>query len=74
MSYKYSDYYQFYLWISDSCQEEDISLCHDSVSQENLVGKKISGKVEVELYSEMNTQLIRTPSDVLDTSTCISEE
>ena len=67
-------YYQFYLWISDSCQEEDISLCHDSVSQDNLVGKKISGKVEVELYSDMHVDLIRTPSDDLDTSTCIIEE
>ena len=68
------DYYQFYLWISDSCQEDDILLCHDKVTQDDLMGKKISGKVEVELYSDMNVPLVRTPSDELDVSTCVNEE
>ena len=68
------DYYQFYLWISDSCQEEDISLCRDKEMQDSLLGKKISGKVEVELYSNMKTELVRTPSDMLDTNTCVNGE
>lgn len=67
------DYYQFYLWLSDSCQEEDISLCNDVPTQENLLGKKLSGKIEVELYSQAKNDLVRSPKEELDTSTCILE-
>ena len=66
------DYYQFYLWLSDSCQEEDITKCQGYESQTQLLGKKISGKIEVELYSQKRVPLVRHPSDVLDTTTCIS--
>lgn len=65
------DYYQFYLWISDSCQEEDITKCPGYETQENLLNKQISGKIEVELYSKTKIDLVRTPSDVLDVTTCI---
>ena len=65
------DYYQFYMWLSDSCQEEDISLCRNSVDQSYLLNKKISGKIEVELYSKVKKELVRTPSDSLDYNTCI---
>ena len=68
------DYYQFYLWLSDSCQEEDISLCKDVPTQENLLGKKLSGRIEVELYSQTKNELVRNPNEELDTSTCIHEE
>ena len=66
------DYYEFYLWLSDSCQDDDLSNCIDSVSQNDLVGKKISGKVEVELYSGIKKELVRKPSDDLNTDVCIN--
>ncbi len=66
------DHYDFYMWLSDSCQEEDILLCKNHPSQDNLMNKKISGKIEVELYGDDKSALVRTPSDVIDTSTCIS--
>ena len=66
------DYYQFYLWISDSCQEEDITKCIGYETQEQLTNKQISGKIEVELYTQTKVELIRTPSEELDTTTCIT--
>lgn len=68
------DYFEFYLWLSDSCQEEDISLCTDNVYQNNLLNKKFSGKIEVELYGGEKKELDRNPSDELDISTCISSQ
>ncbi len=65
------DYYEFYLWLSDSCQEDNLSDCKGSVSQNSLLGKKISGKVEVELYTKTKRELVRKPADVLDTNSCI---
>ncbi len=64
------DYFEFYLWLSDSCQEDSLNDCKNSISQNNLLGKKISGKVEVELYSKNKKELVREPSDTLDSSTC----
>lgn len=66
------DYYEFYMWLSDSCQEDSIALCKDVVNQNNLVGKKLSGRIEVELYSKSKLELKRKPSDIIDTSTCIN--
>ncbi len=66
------DYFEFYLWLSDSCQEEDISLCTNPVYQNDLLGKKLSGKIEVELYGGEKKELVREPSETLDSSTCIS--
>ena len=68
------DYYQFYLWLSDSCQEEDLALCSNVQTQENLLGKKLSGKIEVELYSQSKNAVVRNPSDEIDRTTCIHEQ
>ena len=65
------DYYEFYLWLSDSCQEEDISMCDNYVYQNNLLNKKLSGKIEVELYAGTKKELVREPSSELDLNTCI---
>ena len=68
------DHYDFYLWLSDSCQEDSISKCENSESQNFLLGKRLSGQIEVELYSKTKLELVRNPSDELDTSTCIVSE
>lgn len=66
------DDYQFYLWLSDSCQD-DISTCisnNNLVDQSSLVGKNLSGKIEVELYTEGKKELVRNPKSSLDVTTC----
>lgn len=65
------DHYEFYMWFSDSCQEEDISKCN-IIDQSNLLNKDISGKVEVELYGKGKKELIRNPREELDYNTCIN--
>lgn len=68
------DHYEFYLWLSDSCQEEDLTKCINiAEDQSNLLNKKISGKIEVELYKESKKELVRTPSEVLDLKNCMKE-
>ena len=67
------DHYDFYMWISDSCQEENILECKQSESQTNLLGKNISGKIEVELYGGNKKILERTPEEKLDINTCNNE-
>lgn len=67
------DSYEFYMWLSDSCQSEDVSECLEVESQENLIGKKISGKVQVELYADKGEMLVRKPSKVLNVNNCITE-
>ena len=64
------DKYDFYLWVSDNCQDKDILKCDDLGDQSFLMGKKLYGKVEVELYSSDKKNLVRKKHDVLDTSTC----
>lgn len=64
------DKYDFYLWVSDNCQDKDILKCDDLGDQSFLMGKKLHGKVEVELYSSDKKNLVREKHDVLDTSTC----
>ena len=44
----------------------------DEIDQTNLLGKKIKGKIEVELYGPGKKALVRKPSDELDSSTCIT--
>ncbi len=66
------DHYDFYLWISDSCQEEDILQCRNKENQENLMNKILKGKIEVELYGEEKKELVRTPSEELDSNTCLT--
>lgn len=69
------DHYVFYLWLSNSCQEEDLTQCSIPVEdQSNLLNKKLSGKIEVELYGERKSKLIRQASEILDESTCLIED
>lgn len=64
------DHYEFYMWISDSCQEDNISNCKDIESQKNLLNKQIKGKIEVELYTGIKIELERNPQEILDINTC----
>lgn len=69
------DYYQFYIWISDSCQSGNISDCLFGVEdQSSLLNRKLKGKVEVELYANSKEVLIRKPSDTLHVDTCNSKD
>lgn len=64
------DQYDFYMWLSDSCQNNDLSECQDSPVQDELLGKKIKGKIEIELYADTKVENTRKPSASLDKSTC----
>ena len=68
------DYYEFYLWLSDSCQERNLASCESYEPQNQLLGKRLSGKIEVELYSKSKTQLVRKPSNEINKDTCIVTE
>lgn len=57
-----ADSYKFIMWLSDSCQESDITKCIDTENQDYLHNKSISGKVEVELYTGSKKNLERTPN------------
>lgn len=65
------DHYHFYLWLSDSCQSDNLLDGLDSEDQSDLLGKRIYGKIEVELYAENKKELVRNPSKVLNVNTCI---
>ena len=64
------DSYTFYMWLSDSCQNSDIGKCTSSTDQSSLMGQSISGKVEVELYTEGKKELTRKPSSSASSSMC----
>ena len=64
------DTYFFYLWLSDSCQEEDIQKCFSKREQKQLMQKKIKGKIEVELYVDNKFVLKRKPQRKLDRTVC----
>lgn len=68
------DYYEFYMWISDSFQKENLEDYSDEIDQSYLMGKKIKGRIEIDLYGAGKKELVRNPSDELDTNTCIMEE
>ena len=68
------DHYEFYMWFSDSCQDENTLNCENAEDQSNLLNKKISGKIEVELYGEGKKELERHPSEELDKNTCLTKE
>ncbi len=68
------DHYDFYIWLSDSCQEENILSCAFFEDQTDLLNKKISGKIEIELYAETKKELVRLSSDKMDISTCVMED
>lgn len=67
------DYYQFYIWISDSYQEKDLINSSELVDQSHLMGRKLKGKIEVELYGGTKNELVRKPQEEIDKNTCISE-
>lgn len=67
------DSYKFYMWLSDSCQEEDFSKCSNAELQNNLLRKKISGKISVDLYVGIKKELQRNPSEELNKEICINE-
>ena len=67
------DEYNFYMWLSDSCQEEDLNSCVNADNQEDLLDKSIKGKINVELNVGLKKELVRNPSDVLNTNSCISK-
>ena len=68
------DHYDFYMWFSDSCQEENILSCEEAEDQTELLNKNISGRIEVELYGGNKKELERHPSETLDKTTCNIEE
>lgn len=69
------DHYSFYIWLSDSCQEESISNCiGEFEDQSNLINKHFSGKIEVELYAKNKEALVRKPSENIITNTCIKKD
>lgn len=68
----YDEYY-FYMWLSDSCQEEDIRNCKYAEDQRNLINKRIKGKISVELNVGAKKELVRNPSNVVDTVSCLKE-
>ena len=65
------DNYIFYMWLSDSCQDE-LGKCSNIIDQSYLTNKKISGKIEVEISTGEKQTLKRNPSDILDPSTCVN--
>lgn len=65
------DYFQFYMWISDSYQEEGLLDYSNAIDQSSLMGKKLKGKIEVELYGGSKRELVRNPSEKIDIKTCI---
>ena len=64
------DNYVFYLWLSDSCQSTDLSSCTSKDDQSALLEQSLSGKIEVELYTEGKQTLTRHPSTTLSDSMC----
>ncbi len=53
-----ADNYVFILWISESCTD-DITKCTEAQDQRKYNGKSLSGKIEVELYTEKQQTLKR---------------
>lgn len=67
------DNYTFYMWLSDSCQEDDLRNCKTAEDQSHLINKKISGKISIDLSVGAKKELVRKPSNTLDTKNCILE-
>ena len=67
------DEYDFYMWLSDSCQDEDLNNCVDADGQDDLLDKVIKGKINVELNVGAKKELVRDPSEVLNTLSCVGE-
>ena len=56
-----ADSYEFRLWISESCTG-DITTCTEDMDQSNMLGKKLSGKIETVLYTKSKEALVRVPA------------
>ena len=56
-----ADSYEFRLWISESCTG-DITTCTEDMDQSNMLGKKLSGKIETVLYTKGKEALVRVPA------------
>lgn len=67
------DEYKFYMWLSDSCQEEDLRNCKGAEDQTKLTNKRIKGKISVELNVGAKKELVRNPSETLNANSCINE-
>lgn len=67
------DRYTFYMWLSDSCQDENLLNCKNTEDLSNLTNKKISGKISVDLNVGVKKELVRKPSETLNTESCILE-
>lgn len=67
------DQYDLYIWLSDSCQENDLLSCLDSEAQNNLTGRSVKGRINIELRTGTKKELVRNPSDTLDITSCINE-
>ena len=57
-----ADSYEFKLWISESCIG-DITTCTEGMDQSNMLGKKLSGKIETVLYTKGKEALVRVPAN-----------
>ena len=57
-----ADSYEFRLWISESCTG-DITTCTEDMDQSNMLGKKLSGKIETVLYTKSKEALVRVPAN-----------
>ena len=68
----YDEYY-FYMWLSDSCQTEDLNSCIYAEDQTNLIDKEITGRINVELRVGTKEELVRNPSETLNENSCINE-
>ena len=59
------DDYSLYIWISDVCQEENLGDCDVTdealEKQTALIGRHISGKVEVQLYTGTKKEHVKNP-------------
>lgn len=65
------DNYDFYMWLSDSCQSDNLLDCINAEDQSNLSGKIIQGKIEVELYAGTKKTLIRKPTEEVNQESCV---
>lgn len=68
------DYYEFYMWLSDSYQGSDLSNYNQNSDQGSLLGRKLKGKIEIELYGGSKKLLVRNPLDEIDRESCISDK
>ena len=67
------DRYTFYMWLSDSCQDDDLTNCKGAHDLSGLLNKKISGKISIDLNVGVKKELVRKPTEILNTENCILE-